>query len=82
MAVQEIEGKRVVVLLINDHEPSVLTHVKDNETNNKPQSNDHIEKTMRRLLMRSRHVAGQSLWLEICVKTHVVIDSPAARVPG
>jgi hypothetical protein len=59
MAVQEVEGKRVVLLLINDHEPSVLTYVEDNETNNKPQSNDHIEGTMRRLLMRSRRVARQ-----------------------
>jgi hypothetical protein len=82
ITVQKVEGKRVVVLLINDHEPGVLTHIEDHETNNQPQANDHIEKTMWRLLMRNRCVAEQSPRLESCGKAHVVIDSPAARVPG
>ena len=82
MAVQEVEGKRVVVLLINNHEPGILAHVEDNETKNKPQGNNHAEETTRRLRMRSRRVAEQFCWFAICVEAHVVTDSPAARVPG
>ena len=44
MAMQEVKRKRVVVLLVNDHEPSVARCVEKNQTNQKPHAKDEEKK--------------------------------------